>query len=66
MQTQALNLDIGKHLHDRIITLKGEGWALKTSLTPTPFIEVYVPSQENERSCICVLRVSILALLHSV
>ena len=27
----------------------------KTILTPPPFIEVPVPSQESERSCICVL-----------
>ena len=35
---------------------------LFTSLTPPLFIEVSVPSQESERSCICVLGVSILLL----
>jgi len=32
----------------------------KTSLTPPLFIEVIVPSQESDRSCISVLSVSIL------
>ena len=34
----------------------------KTSLTPPLFIEVSVPSQERDRSRICVLEVSILPL----
>ena len=42
--------------------LLGEVWAHKTSLTSPVFIEVSVPSQESERSCICVLVVSILSL----
>jgi hypothetical protein len=29
-------------------------WTHKTSLTPPLFIEVPVPCQESERSCICV------------
>jgi hypothetical protein len=29
-------------------------WDPKTSLTLPPFIEVSVPRQESERSCICV------------
>ena len=29
-------------------------WAHKTSLAPPLFIEAPVPSQESERSCICV------------
>jgi len=37
-----------------------EVWALKTSLTQPLYIEVPVPSQESERSCICALGVSIL------
>ena len=37
-------------------------WAIKASLTPAPFIEVPVPIHESERSCICVLGVSILTL----
>ena len=40
--------------------IKRGGLAHKTSLTPPLFIEVPVPSQESERSCICVLEVSIL------
>ena len=48
-------------LHDYIISLKGEEvWAHITKLTPPFCIEVPVLSQESERSCICVLRVSIL------
>ena len=31
-----------------------------TSLTPLPFIEVPVPSKESDRSCICVLGLSML------
>ena len=38
----------------------GEVWAHKTSLTPPLLIEMPVPSQESELSCICVLMVSIL------
>ena len=38
---------------------KREVWAHKISLTPPLFIEVHAPSQESERSCICVLWVSI-------
>jgi hypothetical protein len=49
-------------LHDRIISLKGELWAHKTSLTLPLFIEVPVPGQESERLVLCVLDVSILPL----
>ena len=48
-----------KHLHDRIISLRREVRAHKTSLTRPLFIEVYVPRQESERLYICVLGVSI-------
>jgi nitrate reductase NapE component len=34
----------------------------KTSLTPPPYSEVAMPSQESELSCICVLKVSIFPL----
>ena len=44
-----------KHLHDHNISLRGEGQEHKTSLTLPLFIEVPVPSQESEQSCICVL-----------
>ena len=39
-----------KHLHNRIISKRGEGFGHKTSLTPPIFIELPVPSQESERS----------------
>ena len=59
-------LTCGKHLHDRIISLRGEiwtgeVWAHKTNLTPPHFIEVSV-LQESQRSYICVLRLSVLVL----
>ena len=41
------------HSFERIISLRGEVWTHKSSLTPRP-------SQESERSSICVLRVPIL------
>ena len=54
------NYFLWKH---RIISLNGEVWTHKTSSTPPPlFIEVPVPSQESERSCFCVLGVSMLPL----
>ena len=37
-------------------------WTHNTSLAPPLFIEVSVPSQGSERSCICELDVSILPL----
>ena len=40
--------------------MREEVWAHKTSLIPSHFIEVSVPSQESEWSCICVFWVSIL------
>ena len=45
----------GTHLHDCIISIRGEVWAHKTSLTTPLFIEVSVPSQESDRSYICVM-----------
>ena len=51
-------LTCGKHLHDRILALQGEVWVHKTSLKPSLFIEVPILSQESERLCIYVLRVS--------
>jgi hypothetical protein len=41
---------------------EGGVWNPKTSLTPPHFIEMPVTSQDSERSCICVLWVSILPL----
>ena len=43
-----------KHLDDRIISLRQKIWVHKTSLAPPLSIEVYVPRQENGRSCIFV------------
>ena len=37
-------------------------WAHKISLIPPPYFKVPVPSQESERSCICMLRLSISPL----
>ena len=51
-----------KYLYDNIISLRGEIWDHKTSLIQPHFIEVSVPRQEWERSCICILRVLILSL----
>jgi hypothetical protein len=45
----------GKHLNDRIISLRGDVWANKSSLIPPYFIEVPVQYQDSERSChVCV------------
>jgi hypothetical protein len=40
-------LTCGKHLHDRIILLRGNLWSHKTSLTPPFCIEAPVQSQES-------------------
>jgi hypothetical protein len=42
--------------------VKKEGLGYKSSLTPPLLIEMTVPSQEIEQSCICVL--GVLILLH--
>jgi len=47
--------------YNTVLPVIWEVWVHKTSLTPPPFIEVSVP-RESERSCICVLGVSILPL----
>jgi hypothetical protein len=49
-------------LSPALISLKEEVWVHQTSLTPPLIIEVPVPDQESERSCICVLEVSVLPL----
>ena len=52
----------GKHVHGRIMSLRG-GLAHKTTLTLPPFvIEVPVPSEKKERPCNCVLGASILPI----
>ena len=56
----------GIRLHDRIISLRGEFWTLKTSLTPSLFIEVPESSQERELSFICVLRVSVFFFVYDL
>ena len=47
---------------DRITSLRGEVWTNKANLALPRFIEVPVPSKESERTCICVLGVSVLLL----
>jgi hypothetical protein len=50
-------------LRDCIFSLKGDVSVHKTGFKDRlPFIEVPVPSQENERACICVLGVPIYPL----
>jgi len=51
-------------LHDRIISLRGEIGAYKTSLTLPLCIEVHVPNEESERSYIRTLGVSDCIFLH--
>ena len=62
MQEFDILLTYKKHLHDRIISLRGEIWVREISLTPPPFIELPVPIKDSERSCTCVLVASILPL----
>ena len=50
-------LTCGKHFDDLIFSLIGDVRAHKTNLTQPFLIAVDVPRQENERWCICVLRV---------
>jgi len=38
-------LACGKHLHDSIMSLRGDAYTYKTSLTPPLVIEVHVPSR---------------------
>jgi len=52
----AILLTFGKQLHDRIIILRFRYHS--TSLTPPHYIEVPIPSQENDESSIFVLEVS--------
>ena len=47
---------------DPTISLRGEVWVHKTSLTPPRFTKVPVLSQESERPCMCVLWLSIAPL----
>lgn len=46
------------HLHDHIISLRGNFRAHKGSLTPPWFIEVPVTCQESDQLCIFVLGIS--------
>jgi hypothetical protein len=43
-----------KHLHDRIISIRGEACEHKTSFTSSISIEVNWPPQESKQSCRCV------------
>jgi len=59
----AFLLTCGKHFHlTALFLLRGAFGAIRTSLTPSLHIYVPVPSQKNERSCICVLGVSVMYL----
>ena len=49
-----------KNFHDRNISLIKEVWTNKTSITPLPYIEVSVRTQESEQPYICVLGVLFL------
>jgi len=60
--TVGILLTNGRHLHYRIISLNCEVWDHKTSLIPPLVIEVPVHSRERERSCRCILVISILTL----
>ena len=51
-----------ENTHDRIILLRGDVYANKTSLTPPLCIECPVSDKESEQSCIWVFDVSILPL----
>ena len=43
----------GKHLYNRMISLRVEVWAHKTNFIPPLFIEMPEPNQQSERTCIC-------------
>ena len=58
-------LTYGKCLHDSIMS-RGEVWAHRTSLTLPLFIEVLAPSQEIERSCLCVVGVDFNSQVFSI
>ena len=47
----------GQNYQTVAISLRGEVWVHKTSLTLSCFIEVHVPNQASARSCMCVLGV---------
>jgi len=53
-----ITLTCRKHFLGHNILLRKEIWASKPSCTLPLFLEVLVPSEESERSCICVLEVS--------
>jgi hypothetical protein len=56
-------LSCGKHLHDRLISIRGEVWVHKSSLTLPLFIEMPVPSQESGRRVRGIDLVSFYAFL---
>jgi hypothetical protein len=58
-------LTCGKYLHDPIISLRGDGWTHKTSLSPPFLIEVFVPSKEIEQY-LCVRRIDFACFCHFV
>ena len=56
-------LPFRKHLHDRIISLKGKVWAHRAILTQPHLIEIPVSSQESGRSYICAINILKIAEL---
>jgi hypothetical protein len=60
-----LLLSVEKNCHKNEMkknTEQFQNWVHKTSLSPQLFINVPVPKQESERSCICVSGLSIFPL----
>jgi hypothetical protein len=49
-----LGLTFGKHLHDRITSVTGDASFHTTSLRSPIIVNLPVPRQDSERSCICV------------
>ena len=48
-------LTCGKHLHDSIISPRGEVWVHKTIVYVVK-VHIYIPSRESEHSCNCWVR----------
>ena len=55
-------LTFGKHLYDRIISLKGEVSTHENSLIPPLSTEVFLPIRESEWSCICGRGIHVVSL----
>ena len=59
----------GKHLHDSIISLRGEVWRHKTGLTPPPFFIKMLCAKPGKLAvmylCVRVLRFSTISIFNS-